>query len=65
MNRVGPLPSEVVILRSGYATEDLWWKSINDALRYGRDVHAIDGQGRSVHYRAADGLIDLPEVPDW
>jgi len=38
----------VVIIRSGYASDDLWHRAIGQALHYGRTVIAIAADGTTV-----------------
>ena len=45
MKAIGPQPSEVVIIRAGYASLSQWLHAIRTALQYGRYVRAIDGAG--------------------
>jgi signal recognition particle GTPase len=41
-----PYDPEVVIIRSGYASDDAWLDAIAQALRAGRRVVLIDAGGR-------------------
>lgn len=51
--RVGALPSEVVIIRSGYPSESSWRTAIAAALGHGRAVRAIDASGQTRHLEPA------------
>jgi hypothetical protein len=55
---------EVTVIRSGYATEEQWRAAIAQALKHGRDVHAIDAAGRSAYYRPGDAG-PIIEDTDW
>jgi hypothetical protein len=66
VTRIDPQP-EVVVIRSGYATEALWRAAIAQALKHGREVRAIDEAGK-VLARSSEVWLHLepePEAPDW
>lgn len=62
MTRVGPLP-EVVIMRAGYASGAAYRATIAQALALGREVRAIDAEGRETRPTLGDDVEPPPE--DW
>jgi hypothetical protein len=46
-----PVPiheGSVLIVRSGYGNDELWYRAIGQALRYGREVYIVDAHGARV-----------------